>query len=63
LLLQLGRVALRNVAADLGGPDHSSFIVMQRRNGQRHRDQPAILSSAVRFEMLDPLSPPDSLEN
>src|ERR1700722_8671811 len=54
---------LAEVAGDLGDADDSAFVVTNRRDGQHHGDERALLALAFRFDVIDPLALVDAFED
>ena len=44
-----------DVADDLGRADDVALVVLDRRDGERHQDAPAVLADALGLEVIDPL--------
>ena len=59
----LARLALGDVARDLGGADHVPGAVADRRHGQRDEQPPPALGHPHGVEMLDPLAAPHAGED
>ena len=62
-LRRLGLLAGADVAGDLRGADHPPGRVADRRDGQRHREPPAVLGDPLGVEMRDPLAAPQPGED